>query len=213
MRQGAVRVCAGVGGGGRRCTAVATRLYTRGIPFTPQGTIQDFTSSPRHGHLADMQRNIDKRAGRALSGLYEGPTITTKEGPRPLFSAENARHPSRGTVPRPTSPPPYAPQFTAFPVTREDMTPQPSASYQRDLRSDPAYAEDPEHIVAARQRAMSMQSDSYGDAMRGMVAPPPPLDPAAPQAYRQPRAQLTVSWWMLMWSFVVLFTVMAMLGK
>ncbi|KAG5504684.1 hypothetical protein GH5_05308 [Leishmania sp. Ghana 2012 LV757] len=213
MRQGAVKICTRSAGGGCGCTASTTRGYTRGIPYTPQGTIQDYTSSPRHGNLAEMQRNIDKGAGRAPTGLYEGPTITTKEGPRPLFSAASARHPRCGPAPRAASPPLYAPQFAASATTREDMTPLQSHSYQRDLRSDPAYADDPQHIVAARQRVRIMQSDSYGEAMRGIVAPPPPPDPEAPEAYRQPRVQLDDSWWMLMWSFVVLFTGMAMYGK
>ncbi|CAG9574114.1 conserved hypothetical protein [Leishmania major strain Friedlin] len=221
MRQGAARGCACVAahsGGLCGCiasanTTTAVRGYTRGIPYTPQGTIQDYTSSPRHVRLAEMQRNIDREARRAPTGLYEGPTITTKDGARPLFPPEKARHPNRGPPPRGATPPTYAPQFVAPAATREDMMPPQSDSYQRDLRSDPAYADDPEHIVAARQRIMTMQSDSYGEAMRGMVAPPPPLDPDAPQAYRQPRVQLDDNWWILMWSFAALFVVMAMYGK
>ncbi|GET88668.1 hypothetical protein, conserved [Leishmania tarentolae] len=194
-------------------TAAAVRGYTRGIPYTPQGTIQDYTSSPRHGRLAEMQRNIDREAGRAPTGLYEGPTITTKDGARPLFSPESARHPNRGPAPCRAPPPPYAPKFAAPAAMREDIMPPRSDSYQQDFRSDPACADDPEHLVAARQKILTMQSDSYGEAMRGVVAPPPPPDPDAPQGYRQPRVQLGDSWWMMMWSFVILFLVMAMYGK
>ncbi|CAJ1024917.1 hypothetical protein, conserved [Leishmania lindenbergi] len=160
-----------------------------------------------------MQSNIDKAAGRPLTGLYDGPIITTKDGARPLFASENVRHPNRGQAPRRAPTPPHAPQFAAPSATREDMIAPQSDSYQRDLRSDPTYADDLEHVVAARQRIMTAQSDSYGEAMRGMVAPPPPLDPHAPPAYRQPRVQLDDSWWMLMWSFVVLFIVLAMYEK
>ncbi|AYU78897.1 hypothetical protein LdCL_230007500 [Leishmania donovani] len=145
MRQGAARGCACVAArsdGLCGCiaganTTTAVRGYTRGIPYTPQGTIQDYTSSPRHVRLAEMQRNIDREARRAPTGLYEGPTITTKDGARPLFPPEKARHPNRGPAPRGAPPPTYAPQFVAPAATREDMMPPQPDSYQRDLRSDP----------------------------------------------------------------------------
>ncbi|KAK7195827.1 hypothetical protein NESM_000513800 [Novymonas esmeraldas] len=220
MRHTAAHACVRGGGhrGGGWCIgdgAVGLRRYTRGVPYTPQGTIQDFTSSPRHGSLAEMQRTIDKDAGRPPTGLYNGPTITTADGPRPLFDAAHARHPNRGQAPPGGSrpPPPFLSHFAAPTSSREAMMPPQSDSYQRDLRSDPACADEPEHVLAARQRIMTMQSDSFGESMRGVVAPPPPLDPGAPQAYQQPRVQLDDTWWMLMWSFVALFLIMAVYGK
>lgn len=185
---------------------VATRCYTRGIPFAPQGTIQDFTSSPRHAKLAEMQRQVDKDAGRAPTGLYEGPTITTEHGAKPLFAPNAARHPSRG--PAPGGRPPYAPQFA-----RTDVLPPQSDTYQQDMRSDPAFESEPEHLVAARQRIMTMQSDSFGENPRGIVAPPPPLDPDAPREYRQPRVNLPDVWWVLLWSFAALFALMVRYGR
>lgn len=188
--------------------------FTRGIPYAPQGSIQDFTSSPRHGRLAELQRDLDKSAGRAPTGLYEGPTITTKDGPRPLFPKGGVANPRHGLTGSGPSPPlPQMPHMFVRPSSRMDMMPPQSDSYQQDLRSDPSQAESPEHVVAARQRIMSMQSDSFGESPRGIVAPPPPLNPYAPREYRAPRVQLDESWWMLMWGFAFLFVLMAKFGK
>lgn len=193
--------------------AVQERGFTRGIPYAPQGSIQDFTSSPRHGQLPDLQRNLDKSAGRAPTGLYDGPTITTKDGPRPLFprGGAPARHGLSGSGPSPDLP--HFPRFSVRPTSPLSMQPPQQDNYQQDLRSDPAQADTPEHIVAARQRIMTMQSDSFGESPRGIVAPPPPLDPDAPREYRQPRVPLDDTWWKLMWGFFILFLVMAKFGK
>jgi hypothetical protein len=199
------------------CTVVATphRSFTRGIPYTPQGTIQDFTSSPRHGQLAELQRNLDKSVGRAPTHLYEGPTVTTKDGARPLFpggTQRNLRH-GHSSSGGPSPPLPHMPHFAVPSAAREQMMPPLSDNHQQDPRTDPSQAEMPEHIVAARQRIMAMQSDSFGESPRGLVGPPPPLDPDAPREYRAPRVNLDDSWWILMWVFAFLFVVMAKFGK
>ena len=193
--------------------AMPYRAFTRGIPYAPQGTIQDFTSSPRHGRLAELQRNLDISAGRAPTHLYEGPTVTTKDGPRPLFDDAATHNPRPTAAGAPPSSLPHLPLFAAQSASRMQMMPPPSDNYQQDLRRDPSQAETPEHIVAARQRIATMQSDSFGESPRGMVAPPPPLDPNAPREYIAPRVQLDDSWWLLMWAFVFLFVLMAKFGK
>ncbi|KPA84120.1 putative mitochondrial hypothetical protein [Leptomonas pyrrhocoris] len=197
------------------CVAVPHRSLTRGIPYAPQGTIQDFTSSPRHVQLAKLQHDLDKAAGRPPTGLYDGPTLTTRDGPQPLFAKGTARNPRYGPSVRggPSPPLPHLPHFSVQSAAREQMLPPRSDNYQQDLRRDPSQAGTPEHIVAARQRIMTMQSDSFGESPRGMVAPPPPLDPDAPREYRAPRVHLDDSWWMLMWAFVILFVLMAKFGK
>ncbi|KPI83028.1 hypothetical protein ABL78_7956 [Leptomonas seymouri] len=194
---------------------VPHRIFTRGIPYAPQGTIQDFTSSPRHGRLAELQRDLDKAAGRAPTGLYEGPTVTTSDGPRPLFSEGSVSNPRHGLSGRgsSSSPLPHMPHFAVRSASRDQMLPPRSVNYQQDLRRDPSQAETPDHIVAARQRIMTMQSDSFGESPRGIVAPPPPLDPDAPREYRAPRVNLDDSWWMLMCTFAFLFLLMAKFGK
>ncbi|KAH9593443.1 hypothetical protein LSM04_005324 [Trypanosoma melophagium] len=145
------------------------RTFARGRPYTPLGTVQDFTASPHHTRLAEMQRELDEMNGRPPSHLYEGPTVTTTQGARPLF--------------------------------------------ERDMREDPMNDDLPEHYVAARQRMMTMQSDSYGESIRGVVSPPPPLDMIAPREYRQQQAELGTLWWNAITIILVLFFLMVKFGR
>ncbi|EPY33756.1 hypothetical protein STCU_02010 [Strigomonas culicis] len=181
---------------------LSARGYTRGMPYAPQGTIQDFTSSPRHTKLAEMQRDLDVRAGRSPTGLYAGPTITTAEGARPLFP--NITKDGSST---------FRPSMSKGPTRRDFEMPALGDRFQMDMRVDPAYAELPEHVVAAKQSMLTMQSDAYGESIRGVVPPPPPLDPEAPKAYTAPRIQLDTTWWVLMWLFASLFVFLAKVGK
>ncbi|ESL07664.1 hypothetical protein TRSC58_04643 [Trypanosoma rangeli SC58] len=145
------------------------RSFTRGRPYTPVGMVQDFTASPHHVRLAEMQRELDEMSGRPATHLYEGPTITTAHGPRPLF--------------------------------------------EPDMRDDSAHDELPEHYVAARQRLMTLQSDSYGESIRGVVTPPPPPDAHAPRAYQQPRVELGGTWWAAVTIITAVFFLMAKFGR
>nr|CCC91999.1 conserved hypothetical protein [Trypanosoma congolense IL3000] len=145
------------------------RFFARGRPYTPLGTVQDFTSSPHHVGLAEMQRELDQRCGRSPTGLYEGPTIMTPQGPRPLF--------------------------------------------QGDMRDDPTNDELPEHYIAAQQRMSVLQSDSYGESIRGVVAPPPPVGFDIPRAYRPPRVELGVLWWSVMAVIVLTFLLLLKYGQ
>lgn len=181
------------------------RRYTRGIPYSPVGTIQDFTSSPMHTKLAELQADIDKRAGRAPTDLYKGPTITTPKGPRPLLSREQRSATPSASSNRLGHGLPHA--------SLSDMMPPQSDSFQQDLRQDPSYADVPDHVTAARQRMLVMQSDSYGESIRGAVPPPPPLADDAPRAYTAPRIPLDDSWWILMLFFAFVLVLMAKYGK
>ncbi|EKG01337.1 hypothetical protein TCSYLVIO_007665 [Trypanosoma cruzi] len=154
--------------GGAVGNGVSWRSFARGRPYTPLGTVQDFTASPHHVRLAEMQRELDEMSGRSPTHLYEGPTVTTAQGPRPLFEA--------------------------------------------DMRDDAANDDMPEHFIAARQRLMTLQSDSYGESIRGVVSPPPPPDANAPRAYEQPRVQLGNIWWTAMTLIIVSFFLMARFG-
>ncbi|RHW70946.1 hypothetical protein DPX39_080022300 [Trypanosoma brucei equiperdum] len=146
-----------------------SRSFARGRPYTPLGTVQDFTSSPHHAQLAEKQRELDRMCGRPPSHLYEGPTITTPHGARPLF--------------------------------------------ERDMRDDPRNDELPEHYVAAQQRMAVLQSDSYGESIRGVVAPPPPLGEFdAVRAYQTPRVELGTAWWTAMATIVLIFLLMVRYG-
>ncbi|ORC83718.1 uncharacterized protein TM35_000591100 [Trypanosoma theileri] len=145
------------------------RTFARGRPYTPLGTVQDFTSSPHHTRFAEMQRELDEMNGRPPSHLYEGPTVTTAQGARPLF--------------------------------------------ERDMREDPMNDDLPEHYVAARQRMMTMQSDSYGESIRGVVSPPPPPDLNAPREYHQQQAELGAVWWTAITLIVIAFFLMVKFGR
>ncbi|PWU86833.1 hypothetical protein C4B63_110g33 [Trypanosoma cruzi] len=155
--------------GGAVGNGVSWRSFARGRPYTPLGTVQDFTASPHHIRLAEMQRELDEMSGRSPTHLYEGPTVTTVQGPRPLFEA--------------------------------------------DMRDDPANDDIPEHFIAARQRLMTLNSDSYGESIRGVVSPPPPPDANAPRAYEQPRVQLGNIWLTAMTLIIVSFFLMARFGR
>ncbi|RNF00708.1 uncharacterized protein Tco025E_08742 [Trypanosoma conorhini] len=155
--------------GGALSTVGIWRPFARGRPYTPVGTVQDFTASPHHMRLAEMQRELDEMSGRPPTHLYEGPTITTAHGPRPLF--------------------------------------------EPDAREDPSQCELPEHYVAARQRLMTLQSDSYGESIRGVVSPPPPPDADAPRGYQQPRVELGGTWWTAMTVIAAVFFLMAKFGR
>ncbi|KAG8345051.1 hypothetical protein ERJ75_001056500 [Trypanosoma vivax] len=169
------RWCASAAGSGITIKGTGTsiwvgwRAFARGRPYTPLGTVQDFTSSPHHMNLAEKQRELDAMCGRPPTHLYEGPTITTARGARALF--------------------------------------------EPDMREDTFRDDVPEHLAAARQRMAVLQSDSYGESIRGVVAPPPPPDLHAPLAFRQPRVELGAMWWTAMTVIVIAFLLMLRFGE
>ncbi|RNE96699.1 hypothetical protein TraAM80_09668, partial [Trypanosoma rangeli] len=59
------------------------RSFTRCRAYTPVGTVQDFTTSPHHVRLAEVQRELDEMSGHRVTHFYEGLTITMAHGPRP----------------------------------------------------------------------------------------------------------------------------------
>ncbi|CAD2219128.1 hypothetical protein AGDE_04580 [Angomonas deanei] len=176
------------------------RSFTRGIPYSPVGTIQDFSSSPRHTRLAELQRDLDTQAGRAPTGLFNGPTISTREGMKPLIPPERlySFRASEGTRPK----------------ASDFAMPKESQSFQQDMRVDPAYDDVPEHVRAAKQSMLMMQSDSYGESIRGVVPPPPPIGEVPdPRPYTQPKVQLDDVWWILMGAIFALFAILVKFGK
>lgn len=221
----------------------ATRHYGRGIPYTPLGTIQDFTASPRHSGMATAQQQQEIREGRTPSEVYHGPTITTPHGARPLFSSEVQEMPDvnpNAAVKRmaervrdrqqlegqlyphysvddlkPPPPRPYhATAVDSIVAEAEQLRmPQFSDSYQEDIRVDPRYENMPDSVRAAQQSVIAAQSDSYGPAIRGIVPPPPPPDPNAPSSYVIPKVELPSLWYTLLSVFAVFIAVLAAFGK
>lgn len=203
----------------RVCHNASRHHFTRGIPYAPVGTIQDFTASPRHVALPELQRQQDLHHGRAPTGLYNGPTITAATGVRPLFARGNAASPQTtatgeaGGHVKKGDPARRKPRSSFA----EQVMPSASSSmgYQQDIRTDPRYADEPEHIRAARQSILAMQSDSAGEAIRGVVPPPPERDPAYDaqySSYSPPRVQLGDAWWALLASFLLALALMVRYG-
>lgn len=219
--------------------------FSRGIPYTPEGTIQDFTSSPRHVGIERLfQEKDEAMLGRTRPGAnYNGPIVTTREGSRPLFSSSS---------PSPLTPPPRrqsgGPMGTHF---SEDSAPSPirsgngsqnydgtergtdfhhdhrpsmqqffaasvassGDSYRPDCRTDPQYAHLPDHMRSAQQSILDMQHDSYGESIRGMVPPPPPIDPfEAPVAYNPPKVAVPKVWYVVVLGFLGIFSLMGTYG-
>ncbi|CCW63733.1 unnamed protein product [Phytomonas sp. EM1] len=179
-------------------------VATRGIPYSPRGTIQDYTSSPRHLSLAEMQFDFDRRTGRKTNGLYDGTTFVPGVGAQPAerfpfyYPQESPRYGE--------SPPPHK--------ALEDLLPELSSGYMADVRTDPTHAELPEHVRAAKQSIMISQSDSCGEVPRGLVPPPPPSCKAnvTLRAYQPPRVHLPGFWWALICLFVFMFAIMGKYG-
>lgn len=81
----------------RNCT-LAVRAFSRGIPYNPEGTIQDFTCSPRHVGLEKLLQEKDEALyGRPLgrnekfsSNKYSGDAGCDGADPRDSFFNENA---------------------------------------------------------------------------------------------------------------------------
>ncbi|CCW68251.1 unnamed protein product [Phytomonas sp. Hart1] len=178
-------------------------IATRGIPYSPSGTIQDYTSSPRHLSLAEMQYNFDRHLGRKTNGLYDGSTFVPGVGAHPVD-----RFPFY-------YPSPNAQQNKAAPPHKalEDLLPELGSGYTADLRTDQAFADLPEHIRAAKQSILMAQSDSSGQVPRGLIPPPPPPDhKAIPKAYQAPRVHLSGLWWLLMCLFICIFSILGRYG-
>lgn len=195
------------------------QVHTRGIPYSPPGTEQDFSCSPRHAGLYELQRELDMRTGRTDSGgIYEGASFIPGVGAQPAtrFPFPNAPSPKY----RVQAPSAFGgPTRSAFLAGERppgaalaDLMPELGSGYQADLRSDPS-STDSNVMAAAKQRILASQHDSYGEVPRGIVPPPPPLDARrAPQSYIQPRVQITDAWMGLVASFAVVFVLLSKYG-
>lgn len=218
----------------RRATSSVTavvlaRRHQRGIPYAPRGTIMDFTSSPRHAGLMDLQRDLDVRTGRVTNGVYDGASFVPGEGAQPAWTTpfaatgaaggreEEERRRSGVEGLKPWEKEylrrrlPQRNRRTAY----DSFKPELGDSYQADVRTDPAYAHLPDHVRAAQQSILAHQCDSYGEVLRGVVPPPPPPTEGqmATPAYAPPRVELGVAWYALMGSFALLFYLLAAYGR
>lgn len=236
------------------------QFFSRGIPYTPEGTIQDFTSSPRHVGIERLFQEKDEAIlGRKRPGAnYTGPVVTTRDGSRPLFPSSQGSAFSEAEPPmaRWSPTPPRDNGGDVERATRNDdfplppphrhsdhhhhhghrhpqqMSPPPSPSssamqqffsasvassgdsYRPDCRTDPQYAHLPDHMRSAQQSILDMQHDSYGESIRGMVPPPPPVDPfEAPTAYTPPRVTVPTVWYVVVIGFLSIFALMGTYGR
>lgn len=186
----------------------------RGRPYLAQGTILDYTASPQHQSLPDLQMTLDQSAGRAPTGLFNGPVVMSEKGIKPLFSGR--AHEERTQQQRMQRLTRQQPSFYAQEMTHynaKSIVPPLNDGYQPDMRIDSAFDDLSPVERAARQSILDNQSDSYGEAQRMMVPPPPRIPDDAPRAYVPPKVQLDNFWWPLMWSFVLLFFLLAKLGR
>lgn len=204
------------------------RCFHGGIPYAPQGTLMDFTSSPRHVGLYELQADLDRRAGREHTGMYAGSTFIPGKGAQPAHPArpmpfytgtyaasDKERSESFDKLK------PWEQEYIRQRVPQRErrgaidtIKPDLGDNYQADVRVDPEFDELPESLRAARQSLLMNQSDSYGEALRGVVPPAPPIDPqTAPRAYQSAQVQLSPLWYLLVSLFAAMFFLMARSGK
>lgn len=184
-------------------TCGRVRRYGRGIPYAPEGTIQDFSCSPRHigmeKLLKEKERALRRGGGNVDDIDFTRPLMTTSSGTRPMGYDTQQQQPFSGSSMRHI--------FSEAVATAGDQ-------YQQDRRMDPQFSHLPGHIRSAQQSVIDMQSDCYGESIRGMVPPPPPVDPdAAPQAYTPPRVDVTAAWYVAISGFICVFCLMSRYGR
>mmetsp|Transcript_54155 Transcript_54155/g.62279 ORF Transcript_54155/g.62279 Transcript_54155/m.62279 type:complete len:197 (+) Transcript_54155:26-616(+) len=170
----------------------------RAVPWVPQGTMMDFTSSPRHAALNDLQRDLDLAAGRPVTErvpVAQGPVIMSADGTLkpytetlPGGSKRHYQHPAAaGQRPR-----------SVFDMDESDMTPHEELTHEQEIR----------------KRLYANRVDSYGPQPRKPVRPPPPVDPMMmPEAYHAPTPQITPLWFGIMGVTVVSIYCMAKYGR
>lgn len=191
--------------------AEAMRHYSRGIPYTPVGTIQDFTSSPRHMGIGKLLREKDEAMNRSGDGDYAGPIITTPQGSRPMFGPRGGSY-DMGPSSHFSRPPPSSFDPHSLPLYGQTSA-MSSETYRQDCRFDPRYDHLPDHVRAAQQSVVDMQHDSYGESIRGMVPPPPPVSEMdAPTPYRPPRPAIPPYWYTIVVTFLAVFVLMGRYG-
>lgn len=183
----------------------------RAIPWVPAGTVLDYSASSKHQQLNEMQHEIDVRAGRAPKDLLptNGPVIMGDDGNfRPLnphqHTSVRGRHSfSHGaTTPivdrsKPHSLAGGAGQSFGYAGEGGEMSPHDELTMDR----------------AIRDRLKNLKSDGYGPQRRGVVPPPPPIDPDVPRPFHQPQPSLGKIWFRLMGGFVVTGALMLKYGR
>lgn len=188
-----------------------TRSFSRGIPYTHEGTIQDFTGSPKHVGFAKKWEETDRaaRGGASLHSArdYSGPMMTTRDGLRPVFASGAAKGSFHSTSMDCSGPPPGYNSMQDFYAETVSMS---GDSYRPDCRIDPRFAHLPPHVRSAQQSILAMHEES----IRGMVPPPPPVNPdEAPEGYTPPRVALPAYWGTLVSGFIAVFALMGIYGR
>lgn len=182
----------------------AVRSVGKGIPWISQGTMLDLTASSRFQQLADIQQDLDRRAGRPISDTSPtntvGPVVMGADGRmRPIFPAANAG--SAGPFAKPRSVHDKV-QLSEEEVLAIHQTPHEELSEDRQIRQ--------------LMQHWRTKGDSFGYKPRGVIRPPPsPAEsaPETPREYRQKSAELGPLWYGMVSGMVVMFVLMVIFGK
>lgn len=167
----------------------------RAVPWVSQGTMLDFTSSPRHASLNDMQRDLDMAAGRPITErvpVAKGPVIMSADGTlkpytETLPGGAQRHYTAEGQRPR-----------SVFDMDDSDPTPHEELTHEQEIR----------------KRLYTDRIDSFGPRPRKPVRPPPPIDPmTAPRPYTPPAPQITPLWFGIMGATAVTITLMVRYGR
>jgi hypothetical protein len=159
-----------------------------------------------------MQHDIDVIAGRAPRDLLptNGPVVMGEDGNfRPLNPHQHTSVRGRQTLNQ-------APQRDFVNQSKSHSMAGGAGSQNFGYADDMAEMSPHDELNmdrAIRDRLKNLKSDGYGPQRRGIVPPPPPIDPHVPKPFHQPQPTFGKTWFGLMGGFVVTGAVMVKYGR